>query len=114
MAHTVKNIGGRELGFKFTLLTITKYCEIRGIDFSDYDKDMAENFNVSSNVLFRAAVDVYSQGKVKLSEYEMDDLFEQMTNEDYTDLMEAYHEGMMSALGKMGAKSSGKQDAKKK
>ena len=114
MAQIVKKIGDKEVGFKFTMLTIRKYCEMRGITFNEYDKDMSENVFISSNTLFRAAVDVWSKGERNLTEYEMDDLLEDMTQQDYADILKCYSDGMVSALSLVPTKSNNKQASKKK
>ncbi|MDX1315084.1 MAG: hypothetical protein R3356_06250 [Eudoraea sp.] len=116
MAQIVKTIGDREYGFQFNMLTIRKYCEYRGIDFSDYDNDFASDIMVTSEVLFKAAADVYSKGKVILDEYELAELFENMTNDEYKEIITCYSEGMRGAYSVYtgGKKPTGKPDTKKK
>jgi hypothetical protein len=101
MAEVKITISGKEYGFKFTNLTIVKYCELRGIEFHQFDKDMSTNITASNNAMFRAAIDVFSKGQSKLTEYEADDLIEQMSQEDYTSVMRAYGEGMRNIVTRL-------------
>lgn len=114
MAQIVKKIGEKEVGFKFTMLTITKYCEMRNIPFSEYDKDMASNVFITSNTLLRAAIEVYTRGEETPSEYDVDDLFSQITQKDYQDIIKCYAEGMNSAFSLILKKTPEKKAGVKK
>ena len=115
MAQIVKKIGGKNVGFRFNMLTIRKYCEERGIDFSDYDKDFASDIFATSEVLFKCAIDVYSEGKTILNEYQSAALFEEMTNEQFQEISECYAKGMKGALSVFKVKvNNEKPEVKKK
>lgn len=97
----VKKVSDKEYGFKFTNLTIVKYCQLRGIEFHEFDEDRKNNFLASNNCMLRAAVDVYSKGTVQLSEYECDDLIEQMSQDEFNEVMGVYVQSMSSMLSKL-------------
>lgn len=81
-----KKINGTEYGFKFTPLTTKKVCDYKKINLIDIEDYISKNPTDGINALFRAAIDVYSKGEKSLNEYEMDELIEQMSDEDFTDI----------------------------
>jgi hypothetical protein len=107
MAEVVKTIGDKQRGFKFTNLTIEKYCKIRGIEFFQFDDDRRNNILASNNAMFRAAIDVYSKGQDIIDEYECDDMIEKMAQEDFNDIIKAYVESMSTMLVKLTGATEG-------
>jgi hypothetical protein len=91
-----KKINGKEYGFKFTDLTVIEYCRQRGIDFSDLFEDESKNILLSNNMMFRCAVWNYNEGKDMPSEFEMDNLINDMPQEDYDEIYNAYFQSMNS------------------
>ena len=98
MADIVVTVKDRELGFRFNNLTIDKYCRMRGIPFSDFDDDIMNNIAIANNVMFRCAIDVYSRGEVLIDEYEMEELIDEMSQEDYNSILKTLTSGMKSML----------------
>jgi hypothetical protein len=105
----IKQINGKEYGFKFTLLTLKKFCEYKKIEFEDFFNYWKKNSVDSINTLLCAAVDVYSQGKQLLNEYQMDELIEQMSQDDLDSIFDIFWKGLEGWIQKLGIKTKGEK-----
>jgi hypothetical protein len=104
-----KKIGSKQYGFKFTLLTLKKFCEYKSIELGEFNTFLKKNYIDSVNTLLRAAIDVGSEGKVLLSEYQVDDLIEQMTQDELTEILNACWQSMDGWVQKLGIKTKGEK-----
>jgi hypothetical protein len=104
MAEVKETINGKEYEFKFTDLTLIQYCRLRDIDFSDLQDDMVKNVLLSNNTILRAAYWVATKGET-MSEFDMDDLIEQMPQEVYDRIFEAYLKSITSMSLRLSSKS---------
>jgi len=100
MSEIVKEINGTKYGFKFTNLTLIRYCERRGIDLSDFDKDVEKNFLLSNSVMMQCAYEVYNKGEQSLTDYEIDDLLTAMSDEDHREVFACYSTSITSMVAK--------------
>jgi len=107
-----KTIGGKKYSFKFTSLTNRKVCDLKGIEFWEYDNFSVNDYTAWVNYLLRAAIDVESQGKTILSEYEMDDLIEEMAQKDLQDIVNGYLKTVRNLKDKYGIKVEGGEEKK--
>lgn len=96
-----KTIDDKEWGFKFTLLTLKKFCEYKNIEVDKFDEFIRANFVDAMNTLLRAAIDVHSKGEKLLNEYEMDELIEKMTQEELTDIYKCYQDSLEGWVNKL-------------
>lgn len=104
-----KNIKGKKYLFKFTTLTMFKVCELKQIEFHQYDDFCIKEYPMWINYLLRSALDVGSKGETKMSEYEMDDLIETMDQPDLQDIMNSYFESNRNLADKYGIKINAKE-----
>lgn len=89
-----KTINKEKYVFRFTSLTMRKVCEYKNIEFHEYDGLTVGDYSGWVNALLRAAIDVGSKGAKALTEYEMDELIEDMAQSDLQDLINAYLESV--------------------
>jgi len=108
-----KTIGKEKYVFKFTSLTMRKICEYENIEFHQYDKFTINTCDKWINSLLRVALDVESQGKIILSEYEMDDLIEEMAQKDLQDIINSYFKSVKNLKEKYKIKIDGEVKEKK-
>ena len=107
-----KKINGKEYGFKFTLLTLKKFCEYKDIGLNEFNSFLKKNYIDSVNTLLCAAIDVYTKGKDLLDEYQVDELIEQMTQEELTEILSICWSSMDGWIQKLGIKAE--KEVKKK
>jgi hypothetical protein len=105
---TVK-VNGKDYKFKFTIWTIEKVCDMRGIELGDYDKFMKSRRIIGMNMLFRAGLERGTDGKVILNEYEMDELVEKMGRDDVYKIYNHYLDSVAQIV-----KDYNPQEVKKK
>ena len=106
-----RKINGKEYGFKFTLLTLKKFCEYKDIELDRFDDFFQKNFADGINTLLRASIDVHSKGKQVLDEYQMDELIETMSEKDLTDIYLSFQQSLTGWVNKIALSMPG---AKKK
>jgi hypothetical protein len=109
-----KKIGGKEYGFKFTPFTTQVAAEYLKVDLADVQEYINKNSINGVNALFRAAIDVYSKGDKSLNKYEMDDLLEQMTDDDFLDIYTCAIEGQQGWITKIQTVTLNSKKVKKK
>ena len=80
-------VNNKNYTFKFTIWTIEKTCELLGIGLDEYDDYLKANSIKGMNALFRAALDVGTQGEIILNQYEIDNLIEQMVKKDFYEII---------------------------
>ena len=97
-----KTINKKKYIFKFTSLTLRKICEIKGIEFHEYDNYVMNDYTNWINTLLRASIDVGSQGEVKVSEYEADDLIEVMAQAELQEVINGYFQSLKTLAEKYG------------
>ena len=83
-------VNNKNYTFKFTIWTIEKTCELLGIGLNEYDDYLKANSIKGMNALFRAALDVGTQGEIILNQYEIDNLIEQIAKEDFYKIYKDY------------------------
>jgi hypothetical protein len=106
---TIK-VNNKSYDFKFTIWTIERTCELLGIDLNDFDDKIKGSPIKGINALYRAALERGSKGKQVLNEFEMDDLVEQMTREDFYAIYKDY----LNSIEAVAMKISGFSEPKKK
>jgi len=88
MNTITKQIGNREVGFKFSMLTLRKYSEKQQVEFYElFDSTEGKGVSLFSSyiTLFQCAIMVYNKGK-EPTEYEVDDLISEMSQDDLQDV----------------------------
>jgi len=108
MEITVK-VNDKQIGFKFTNLTMITYCRLRDIDLSDYDDDFTKNVLESNLTLFRAANAVFNKSE-PMNEFKMDDIMSNLSQSDYKSIIKCYGESMASMVSNL----VGSDESKKK
>ncbi len=96
-----KKINGKEYGFKFTPYTTQVAAEYLKINLADIQEYIDKNSISGMNALFRAAIDVYSKGDKSLTPYEMDDLLDKMSDDDFIDIYTCALEGQQGWITKI-------------
>ena len=109
MSVIVKKVDGKEYGFKFTNLTLIKYCQKRDIPLSDFDKDVNKNFLLSNSVMLQCAYEVYNKGEKTLNDYDVDDFLSVLSDEDHAEIFSCYAESMRGMITKFLPKGDSKK-----
>jgi hypothetical protein len=85
-------------GFKATMLTWEKFCDLMECEFSDIQDKMEKKPIESMFMLYVASNDVYTKGNPTIkNEYEADDFFNELTKDEREEL-NTYFINSMKAL----------------
>ena len=111
MNTITKEIGDREVGFKFSMLTLRKYSEKQQVEFYElFDSTEGRSTNPFSSyiALFQCAIMVYNKGK-EPTEYEVDDLISEMSQADLQDVWNCCEQAYKDITDKMKIKGDKKK-----
>jgi len=108
-------IGKEEYGFKFTVITLEMFCEKAGIEYHEMFEYIEGNpFGIWREV-FQAANAVYNKSDVcTLDKWDVDDLIDQMTAEQYKQLKDAFNDMLSRMLDKLKQFKPSEDSPKKK
>lgn len=94
--------GKEEIGLRFSMLTLKKFCEIEKCEFFEIDKRMAERPDSALISLVSSAHDVYTEGAPILSnEYKVDAFIQEISADEYSEIMEGYYSSIQEYIDKM-------------
>ena len=95
----IVDIDGKKIGFRFTILTMRDFCELRKCKFSEYDKQFVDDPAGAVLDLLTCANNVHEKG-AGMTVYEMDEVIESMTNEQLQSVMDEHAAGFISFIDK--------------
>lgn len=108
----VKTIGGQEVGFKFSMLTLKKYSAKQQLEFYELfeQNKNAKHVNIFSSyiALFQCAIAVYNKGD-EPNEYEVDDLISDMEQGDLQDIWECCEQSYKDIVERVKARNTEKK-----
>lgn len=108
--EVVKTIKGKRRGFKFTMLTLQKFSDHTGVEFSEI-KDYVQNKTLDAMItLLLAANTVYTKGKDgTVSKYDVDDWITEMSQQDFQEIFDCFIESTKQIVKKIGSGNTKKK-----
>ena len=95
----VINLNGKEIGFKFTTLTLRLFCEKEKIEFSDIINTLNKNTPSFMLTIIQCANIVYNKGQ-EIDIYEVDEWIDLMEDEQIRKVWDCFMESIKDFVNK--------------